>query len=195
MAPSSSAAIRTPPGRALRELGGGAQNRSPETSGSESSAFLREILAVCYISPVSHRQFASPRLPLYFAPCREELICVCERIPCDHAPGFRWSSQFGSRARFGQGAVARVAFFFRYRRLHVAHIQRQCGLSSSLAFFVRRRGRNGFPPRAEAGREQARPVNPAASACLAGVRLPFAMGSRRAWELNGSGSGVGCLLI
>ena len=58
-----------------------------------------------------------------------------------------------------------------------------------------RRGRNGFPPRAEAGREQARPVNPAASACLAGVRLPFAMGSRRAWELNGSGSGVGCLLI
>ena len=54
-----------------------------------------------------------------------------------------------------------------------------------------RRGRNGFPPRAEAGREQARPVNPAASACLAGVRLPFAMGSRRAWELNGSGSGVG----
>jgi hypothetical protein len=64
-----------------------------------------------------------------------------------------------------------------------------------VACFFCRRGRNGFPPRAEAGREQARPVNPAASACLAGVRLPFAMGSRRAWELNGSGSGVGCLLI
>ena len=63
MAPSSSAAIRTPPG--LRELGGGVRNRSPENSGSESSAFLQEILAVCYISPVSHRQFASPRLPLY----------------------------------------------------------------------------------------------------------------------------------
>jgi len=27
--------------------------------------FLQESLAVCYISPVSHRQFASPRLPLY----------------------------------------------------------------------------------------------------------------------------------
>ena len=36
--------------------------------------------------------------------------------------------------RTGSGRSRRI--FFRYRRLHVAHIQRQCGLSSSLAFFV-----------------------------------------------------------
>ena len=47
------------------ESSGEVRNRSPETSGSESLAFLQEIMAVCYISPVSHRQFASPRLPLY----------------------------------------------------------------------------------------------------------------------------------
>ena len=46
------------------ESSGEVRNRSPETSGSESSAFLQGILALCYISPVSHRQFASPRLPL-----------------------------------------------------------------------------------------------------------------------------------
>ena len=47
------------------ESSGEVRNRRPETSGSESSAFLQESLEVCYISPVSHRQFASPRLPLY----------------------------------------------------------------------------------------------------------------------------------
>ena len=47
------------------ESSGEVRNRRPETSGSESSAFLQESLADCYISPVSHRQFASPRLPLY----------------------------------------------------------------------------------------------------------------------------------
>ena len=47
------------------ESSGEMRNRSPETSGSESSALRQEILAVCYISPVSHRQFASPRLPLH----------------------------------------------------------------------------------------------------------------------------------
>ena len=59
------------------------RNRSPETSGSESSAFLQEILAVCYISPVSHRQFASPRLllPLTVVLLRRVLLTCCTQVP------------------------------------------------------------------------------------------------------------------
>ena len=55
MDPSSSAAIRTPPG--LRELGGGVHTHELGSAKVCDGRFGD-------ISPVSHRQFASPRLPL-----------------------------------------------------------------------------------------------------------------------------------